>query len=115
MTTALSDRLRRLCLALPEATEQVMKRGPTYRICDKIFAMDRSWNGGLSVWCKVPQGSQALLIDSDPARFFVPPYVGPKGWVGLRLDRATDWQQVSGLMRGSYRLIAPRRFADRVG
>ncbi len=88
-----------------------MRRGPTYRICDKVFAMARPWQGGASVWCKAPPGSQEVLVGSDPARFFAPPYVGTKGWVGMRIDHRPDWQEVAALVRRSYRLVAPRRFA----
>jgi predicted DNA-binding protein (MmcQ/YjbR family) len=106
-----ADRLRAICLALPDASEKAMKRGPTYRIADKIFAMERPWQGGVSVWCKAPPGSQEVLVGADPARFFVPPYVGPKGWVGMRLDNRPDWPEVAALVQRSYRLVAPRRFA----
>lgn len=103
------ERLRAICLALPEAIEKAMRRGPTYRVGDKIFAMDRQGDGRFSVWCKAPKGSQAVLVGADPERFFVPPYVGPKGWVGMRLDRDPDWNEVASLVRRSYRLIAPKR------
>ncbi|HXZ02837.1 MAG TPA: MmcQ/YjbR family DNA-binding protein [Stellaceae bacterium] len=106
-----AERLRAICLALPEAAEVAMKRGPTYRINDKIFAMDRRGDGRVSVWCKAPAGSQAILVGADPRRFFVPPYVGPKGWVGMRLDDGPDWDEVAALIRRSYRLIAPKRLA----
>lgn len=109
-----AGQLRAICLALPEAAEVAMKRGPTYRINDKIFAMDRRGDGRASVWCKAPAGSQAILVGADPARFFVPPYVGSKGWVGMRLDDAPDWDEVAALIRRSYRLIAPQRLAARV-
>jgi predicted DNA-binding protein (MmcQ/YjbR family) len=107
----LAERLRLICMALPHAAEKAMKRGPTYRIVDKIFAMDRAWNGVATVWCKAPEGSQSVLVGADPQRFFVPPYVGPKGWVGMRLDADPDWKEVEAIIRRSYRLIAPRRFA----
>ena len=114
------ERLRRLCLALPEASEVAMRRGPTYRVLDKIFAMDRLHLPGAdakpvpALWCKAPPGSQAVLIGADPGRFFAPPYVGPKGWIGMRLDRRPDWDEVAALVRRSYRLIAPKRLAARL-
>ncbi|WP_164040928.1 MmcQ/YjbR family DNA-binding protein, partial [Serratia marcescens] len=67
-------RLRRICLALPEAQELAVKPSPTYRIGDKIFAMDRQADGRVSVWCKAPAGSQAVLVGADPVLFFAPPY-----------------------------------------
>jgi predicted DNA-binding protein (MmcQ/YjbR family) len=107
-----SDRLRAICLALPLASEQAMKRGPTYRIENKIFAMDRPVDGRPSVWCKAPPGSQAVLIGADSARFFAPPSVGPKGWIGVRLDANVDWSEVEALLRRSHRLVAPKRLAS---
>ena len=108
------DRLRALCLALPEATEEALRRGPTFRVADKIFALYRTGDGRKSLWCKVPEGGQALLIGADPARFFVPPYYGSKGWVGVRLDAKPDWSEVEAMVRRSYRLVAPKRLAAMV-
>jgi len=104
-----ADRLRAICLALRGATEKPMRRGPTYRMADKIFAMERPHEGVVAVWCKAPPGSQEVLIGADPARFFVPPYVGPKGWIGVVLNRGTDWTEVAALVERSYRLVAPKR------
>ena len=106
-----SKRLRTVCLALPEAREQETWDDPTFRVRDKIFAMQKSGGGRVSCWCKAPAGSQAVLVGADPERFFVPPYVGPKGWIGIRLDGAPDWDEVAFLLRRSYRLIAPKRLA----
>ena len=109
------DRLRTICLARPEAAEQETWGAPTFRVRGKIFAMPRQDDGRISVWCKAPPGSQLILIGADPERFFAPPYVGPKGWIGVRLDAEPDWSEVDGLVRRSYRLIAPRRLAASVG
>lgn len=106
-----TEKLRRLCLALPETTEKEAWGDPTWRVKDKIFAMEKQGDGRVSVWCKAPEGSQEVLVGSDPERFFVPPYVGHKGWVGMRLDRKPDWAEVDLLVRRSYRLIAPKRLA----
>jgi len=108
-----SNRLRAICLALPEATESAMKRGPTFRVGGKIFAWDRPWNGAASVWLKVPKGMQSVLIGADPKRFFVPPFVGTKGWVGMSLAGRPDWKEVEALLRRSYRLVAPKKLADK--
>jgi predicted DNA-binding protein (MmcQ/YjbR family) len=106
-----SARLRALCLALPEATEVVIKRGPTFRVDDKIFALDRLIEGRPSVWFKAPAGAQAVLIGADPTLFFSPPYYGVKGWVGIWLDQGPDWGEVKALARRSYRLVAPKRLS----
>ena len=108
-------RLRDICLALPEAIERETFGGPTFRVRDKIFAMETGRDGPPSFWCKAPQGSQAVLVGADPARFFVPPYLGPKGWIGVRLEPAPDWDEVAALVRRSYRLIAPKKLAVLAG
>jgi len=106
-------RLREICLGLPEATEQVFggHTTPTFRVRDKIFAMfsEDERHGRVAVWCKAPAGAQAILVGADPERFFAPPYVGPKGWIGVRLDRPTDWDELADLVTDSYRMTAPKR------
>lgn len=106
-----TDRVRAICLALPEAGEKEAWGDPTFRVHDKIFAMEKRGDGRISLWCKAPPGSQAVLVGADPQRFFVPPYVGSKGWVGIRLDNDPDWDEVTRVIRRSYRLIAPKRLA----
>lgn len=111
MTTDAGERLRALCLALPETTEKEAWGDPTFRVRDKIFAMPKRGDGRLSVWMKAPPGSQQILVGADPDRFFAPPYVGPKGWIGMRLEPAPDWDEVRTLVNRSYRLTAPKRLA----
>jgi predicted DNA-binding protein (MmcQ/YjbR family) len=108
------DRLRAICLALPEATEKEAWGDPTFRVRNKIFAMEKRGDGRISIWCKAPDGSQQVLVNADPETFFVPPYVGHKGWVGMRLDRKPDWDEVAVLVRHSYRLIASKKLAAAV-
>jgi predicted DNA-binding protein (MmcQ/YjbR family) len=105
------ERLRAICLALPGVVEKEAWGDPTFRVRDKIFAMEKRGDGRVSVWCKAPPGSQEVLVGADSERFFVPPYVGHKGWVGMRLDCEPDWDEVALLVRRSYRLIAPKRLA----
>jgi predicted DNA-binding protein (MmcQ/YjbR family) len=106
-----TDRLRKICLALPEAEERETWGDPTFRVRDKIFAMEKGGDGRISIWCKAPPGSQMVLVGADPERFFVPPYVGHKGWVGVRLDNDPDWEEVAEIVRRSYRLTAPKKLA----
>jgi len=108
---AIGARLREICLALPEAHEETMKRGPSYRVQGKIFAVERPWNEWVSLWCKVPEGTREYILGASPARFFVPPYFGAKGWIGVGLDEAADWREVDAFVRRSYRLVAPKRLA----
>ena len=107
-------RLRALCLALPEAEERETWGEPTFRVRGKIFAMAPGRGGERAVWCKAPPGAQAVLVGADPARFFAPPYLGPRGWVAMRLAPPPDWAEVAGLVRRSYRLVAPRRLGLQV-
>ena len=112
-------RLRKLCLALPEAHEVEAWGEPTFRVRNKLFAMYAAPNnhhggGRAAVWCKAAAGNQALMLRAEPERYFVPPYVGPSGWVGVWLDRNPDWSEVKDLMRDSYRLVAPKKLAARL-
>ncbi len=107
-------RLRKICLALPEAHEVEAWGEPTFRVRNKLFAMyanaDNHHGGGTpAVWCKAAPGNQAVMIQADPKRFFVPPYVGPSGWIGIRLGPGADWPEVAELMRDAYRLVAPKK------
>jgi predicted DNA-binding protein (MmcQ/YjbR family) len=103
------EQLRAICLALPETTEAGGVGDPTFRVRDKIFAMQHPADGRPSMWCKAARGMQDVLVSSDPGRFFVPPYVGQHGWVGLWLDIDLDWDFVAYLVKESYRLTAPKR------
>lgn len=104
--------VRAICLAFPEATERETWGEPTFRIRAKIFAMHRSGGGGRAFWCKASPGAQGILVAADPTRFFVPPYVGHRGWIGVRLDDGVDWDEVADLIAESYRLTAPRRLVS---
>jgi len=109
MSAASELRLRQICLALPEAVEKETWEIPTFRVRDKIFAMHTSDGDRPSLWCKAPPGSQAILVGADGDRFFVPPYVGHKGWIGVRLDRRVKWSEIAALVARSYRMTAPKR------
>jgi predicted DNA-binding protein (MmcQ/YjbR family) len=114
MAKSPTQRLRDICLALPEAAEKETWGDATWRVRDKIFAMEKRGDGRSSVWCKAPEGGQAMLVEADPDRFFVPPYVGSKGWVGMYLNKSPDWAEVTRLIKRSYRLIAPKRLASQL-
>jgi hypothetical protein len=105
-------RVRRICLALPEAHEKIAWGAPTFRVRDRQFAMyldNHHGDGRLALWVKAPPGAQEALVGADPERFFVPPYVGPAGWLGLHLDRGLDWGVVAGLVRDGYLEAAPKK------
>ena len=99
--------MRAICLALPEAEERETWDAPTFRVRDRIFAMMRAQDGQAEVWMKARPGAQAMLIEAAPARFFCPPYVGPKGWIGMRLDDGTDWEEVRHFARASASVSSP--------
>jgi hypothetical protein len=107
-------RLRKLCLALPETHEVEAWGEPTFRVRNRLFAMyadagNHHGDGRPAVWCKAAPTNQALMVAAAPARFFVPPYVGPSGWVGVWLDGGVDWAELGELLRDAYRLVAPKR------
>lgn len=107
-------RLRRICLALPQAIEQETWGEATFRVRGKIFVVAREDDDGITTFsCKAPPGSQFVLVNADPKRFYVPPYVGSKGWVGVRLDGQPDWDEIARIVARSYRLVAPKRLAAR--
>lgn len=108
-------RLRRICLALPEAEEIETWGHPTFRVRNKIFVgCGADEDGRPQMTCKAPPGEQQALVAGDPERFFVPAYVGSKGWVGVYLEGAVDWVEVTELVEESYRLTAPKRLVARL-
>ena len=116
MPPSLIAKLRRLALALPEAHEVEAWGEPTFRVRNKLFAMhaaagNHHGEGREAVWCKAAPGNQGLMVAAAPDRFFVPPYVGPSGWIGIWLDARTDWSELTVLLSESYRLVAPKRLA----
>ncbi|HEX2780890.1 MAG TPA: MmcQ/YjbR family DNA-binding protein [Gemmatimonadaceae bacterium] len=107
-------RLRRICLALPEAHEVEAWGEPTYRVRNKIFAMQASADthhgaGRPAAWIKALPVNQQLLLREDSARYFSPPYVGPSGWIGVHLDDDPDWNAITELLRDGWQLTAPKR------
>jgi predicted DNA-binding protein (MmcQ/YjbR family) len=111
-------RLSRICLALPEATLRRQGSHASFLVRNKVFAyyLDNHHGDGIvAVSCKVAAGENADLVARDPAKFYLPAYIGPRGWVALRLDRgAVDWEEVADLAADSYRLVAPKRLASLV-
>jgi hypothetical protein len=115
---ALVERLRKLCLAFPEAGERLSHGEPTWFAGKgKVFAMlDNHHHSSphLSVWLPQPMGVQESLIEADPDRFFRPPYVGPSGWVGVVLDTKPDWGMVQELVRDAFVHVATRKLVARL-
>lgn len=117
MSDAPLARLRAICLALPEATGKTSwESTPTFRVRGKIFALfDVDRAGRLGCWVKAPPGMQEALVAADPERYYRPPYPGGKGWLGIRLDRDPDWDDVAARAEESWRAIAPKKVAALLG
>jgi hypothetical protein len=106
------EALRRLCLALPETTERVSHGEPTWFVRDKktfVTFADHHHNDRLGFWCAAPPGVQEALVGEAPERFFRPPYVGHRGWLGVYLDVPVDWAEIAEIVEDAYRMIAPKR------
>ena len=111
-------RLRKICLSLPEAHEVEAWGEPTFRVRNKLFAMFASagthhGHGRPAVWCKAGPGNQEIMVRGAPERFFVPPYVGPSGWIGIWLDGQVQWDELADLLRDSYDLVGPKRAREK--
>ena len=106
-------RLRALCLALPEVTEKVSHGEPTWFV-RKTFVMyaDRHHDDRIAFWCAAPAGVQEELVAAAPTRFFRPPYVGGRGWLGVYLDvDDVDWDEIGEIVLDAYRVVDPRKLA----
>ncbi|OHV39950.1 MULTISPECIES: MmcQ/YjbR family DNA-binding protein [Pseudofrankia] len=104
--------LRRVCLALPEVTERPSHSSPTWFIRDKktfVSFVGEHHGKRLAFWCAAPPGTAAELIGEDPGRFFRPPYVGHRGWLGVYVDTPVDWAEMTEIILDAYRAVAPRR------
>ena len=106
-------RLREIGLALPETSERLSHGAPTFFVREKkAFLMvltDHHGDGRFAIWCAAGAGVQALLVEADPDKFFVPPYVGHRGWLGVRLDRGLDWNELAGIVEDAYAEVAPSK------
>ena len=112
------NRLHSLCLALPETTTYTLGEHTAFQVRAKTFVwhlVDHHGDDVVGINCKVPPGENAALIAAVPERYYMPSYLGPRGWVGLRFDLPkVDWREVTDLVTVSYRLIAPKRLAAQV-
>lgn len=103
--------VREICLSLPDAVEKEAWGGPTFRAPHGMFAMwvdNHHGDGIVGVWIKVAPGLQQILIDENPKVFFRPPYVGHKGWIGIKLDGQVDWDEAASLLRQGYEICATK-------
>lgn len=105
-------RLRALCLALPETTERDSHGEPAWFVRDKklfVSYADHHHDDVLGFWCAPAPGVQEALVGSDPQRFYRPPYVGHRGWLGVNLGVEQDWDEIAEIVRDAYRCVAPKK------
>jgi hypothetical protein len=111
-------RVRKICLSLPEVNERPSHGAPTFFVRDKktfvMFHDDHHGDGRLAIWCAAPPGAQEGMVQAEPGRFFRPAYVGHRGWLGLRLDRELDWDEVAEVIEDAYRTVAPKTLVARL-
>lgn len=104
-------RARRICLTLPEVEEKEAWGSPTFRVKGKMFAMyvdNHHGDGRVALWLKAAPGMQAMLVEAEPEKFFIPPYQGPAGWIGVHLNQTSD-AEVEFHVRQAYCLLAPKK------
>jgi hypothetical protein len=113
------DRVRSICLALPEVIERLSHGAPTWFVRGKSVFVT-FWDQGHHaddfphLWCAAPPGAQQELVESEPDRFFRPPYVGGRGWIGVRMDGDLDWSEIAGICEEAYRVVAPARLVKQL-
>jgi hypothetical protein len=109
-------KIREICLALPETSERQSHGAPTFFIRQKrsflMVLTNHHGDGRFAIWCAAPEGMQEMLVAADGERFFVPPYVGHRGWLGVRLDRGIHWDELAGIVEDAYAEVAPAKLVE---
>ncbi|XOV82512.1 MAG: MmcQ/YjbR family DNA-binding protein [bacterium] len=107
----ITDAVNELCLWFPETQCVVSHGSPDFRVAGKTFAtyvINHHGDGHLALWLKMPAGAQSLYVDAEPEYFYIPAYVGPKGWLGVDLDKGLSWERIAQLVRQAYVGVAPK-------
>jgi len=110
MAKDINEAVREVCLSFPESEEYLSHGSPNFRVRKKTFAtyvVNHHGDGRIALWINAPDGAQSLYVKSEPKHFFVPPYVGPRGWLGVNLDKGIAWKRVAELVREAYEKVAP--------
>jgi hypothetical protein len=114
---ALFERIRECCLSFPGTSERFSHGAPTFFIDEKKsfvqYHVNHHGDGKIGLWCAAPAGMQSMLVESEPEIYYVPAYVGHLGWIGLRLDRNAEWEEIAGMISEAYLTRAPRKYSDR--
>ena len=107
---AVLGRLREICLALPETSERLSHGAPSFflraKTCFLMLLDDHHGDGRFAIWCAAPPGAQEMLVVADPGKFFRPPYVGHRGWLGVLLHGEIDWGEIAGIVEDAYATVA---------
>jgi hypothetical protein len=112
------ERVREICLALPEVSERLSHGSPTFFVGGKktfVMYLDNHHDDGrLALWCAAPPGIQEALVNAEPEHYFRPPYVGHRGWIGVHLNKGLDWDEIAGAIEDAYLTVAPKRLVNQV-
>jgi hypothetical protein len=107
------ERIRSICLGLPETSERLSHGAPSFFVggkrCFLMVLDDHHGDGRFAIWCAAPPGNQELLVQANADRFFRPPYVGHRGWLGVRLNDGVDWDELEGIVEDAFATVAPKR------
>jgi predicted DNA-binding protein (MmcQ/YjbR family) len=117
MAKDINAAVREVCLSFPEAEEIISRGSPDFRVRNKTFAtyvVNHHGDGRIALWINAPTGAQALYTKEEPKHFFVPPYVGPAGWLGIQLDKGVSWKRVAMLVREAYEKVAPPALSAKI-
>lgn len=118
MAKDINEAVREVCLSFPESEEYLSHGSPNFRVRKKTFAtyvVNHHGDGRIALWLNSPDGAQTLYVKSEPKHFFVPPYVGPRGWLGVNLDKGISWKRVAELAREAYEKVAPPALREAIG
>lgn len=118
MAKDIGKAVREVCLWFPEAEEVISHGSPDFRVRGKTFAtylINHHGDGRIALWINAPAGAQELYVGAEPKHFFVPPYVGPRGWLGVHLDKGISWKRVAKLVREAYEKVAPPALSAKLG
>ncbi|MGE0582895.1 MAG: MmcQ/YjbR family DNA-binding protein [Steroidobacteraceae bacterium] len=118
MARTIDSAVREVCLSFPEAQEVLSHGWPVYKVRGKTFAfyvVNHHGDGRVALWLNAPQGALAFHTRDEPKFFFAPPYVGPRGWLGVNLDKGLSWKRIAALVRSAYEKVAPARLVATLG
>jgi predicted DNA-binding protein (MmcQ/YjbR family) len=118
MAKEIPEAVREVCLSFPESEEYLSHGSPNFRVRGKTYAsylVNHHGDGKVALWLGSPPGAQEQLVRDEPEYFFVPPYVGHRGWLGVELDKGLDWRRIAGLVREAYEKVAPASLAQQIG